>query len=120
VKDPRCPVIEDGKQCVREQHPESWDHLFRQEAVDPDLNNKLKILELALDDKVDHVWAWAWTYMKPGWMVWLVENGYLTEEHHSTFYEGLYMGFSWSGSAPYNRITEKGRALVAQHAMVEW
>jgi hypothetical protein len=56
----------------------------------------------------------------------MVEHGLLTEEPYegtmegSHLFEGLYFGFSWSGMAPHNKITDKGRALVAQNAMVEW
>ncbi len=92
---------------------------IRHLAQEPPFDRLLRILELSAQG-VAHLWSYIWTYSNAGWMTWMVDNGYLTEEIRRE--EGTYQygGFSWSGLAPYNRITEKGRELLKFHAPAEW
>ena len=85
----------------------------RQEPVEPPLNRQLQILELLAEEPTAHLWSRIW-------MTWMADAGLITEDVSSRYNTYQYGGFSWADMAPRNSITEKGRALLAHHAPVEW
>ncbi len=116
--------MQDGRQCILEAHSKERDqeHVYRI-PEEPPLNRLIAILEMATDVP-SPLWAYVWINSNHGWMVWMVEQGYITEHdaglRHPRFFEGFYGGFSWSSCAPLISITEKGKALLAEHVKVEW
>ncbi len=96
------------------------EHCNRMPGIEPPQDMLLKILETALNPEVDHLWVWIWTFADAAWMTWLVDSGYLTEDQPREDYGFQYGGFSWSGLAPLNKITDKGRELLRLHSPVEW
>ena len=92
----------------------------RQEPVEPPLNRQLQILELLAEEPTAHLWSRIWTFADGGWLTWMADAGLITEDVSSRYNTYQYGGFSWADMAPRNSITEKGRALLAHHAPVEW
>ncbi len=121
----RCKSMKAGRQCILSAHSKERDqeHVYRI-PEEPPIDRLIGILEMATDEP-EFLWTRIWTYCNHGWMVWMVEQGYLKETERESkyplgFYEGFYGGFSWSGMAPLLSITEKGKALLKEHVKVEW
>src|SRR5882724_12357165 len=96
------------------------EHSHRQAPEEPPLERQLQILQVAAENPEAHLWSCICTYSGGGWITWMVDAGLLTEEPQIGRYAGetvfSYGGFSWSSPAPFNRITDKGRELLAHHA----
>jgi hypothetical protein len=94
-------------------------HQHRQEAEQPSLQQQIRILEIAVD--CYHLWSSIWIFSCGGWITWMVDEGLLTEEPQERYETGFtYGGFSSSGMAPFNHITEKGKQFLAYHIPAEW
>lgn len=115
----RCPKVKDGKRCTLDAHDKREEHLYRPDSIEPPLKKMLMILERAGSLSVGNLWQNVWTYSDARWIIWLVDNGYLTEIGGRS-HEGFYGGFAWSSCAPLNTLTDKGRAFLSEHIKVEW
>lgn len=111
VEDQRCLLFKGHSGvCNKRQSPEQ-----------PPLDKQIWILEIAADGSTFHLWARIWTFSNSAWLTWMVDEGLLTEEPQETHGgDYVYGGFSGAIMAPFNRITEKGRAMLAHHIPVAW
>lgn len=88
-------------------------HPFEPEA--PPLDQKLAILETAIEHEGEGLWPRLWTHISPSWMLSLVVDGLLEETQ-----PGMFL---WHAArCPHYRLTEKGREFLKHHmvGVGEW